>query len=338
MLESTLGYIIDRTIIFRADGNTNIGFGHIYRMLALMEMFDSVSRKIVFISQPLPESISRHITDRKIHHEIVPNYDLDIPDKQNGFEITLDMCLKGDEIVVLDGYHFGMEYQKSIKRLGNKLVCIDDLGGDHFIADVIINHAPGVEYADNLITRFYTGLDYAMLRMPFLSPFKKREKVGKVAYICMGGSDYFEYSMILLNLINLNGGFDSINLVYSSNYSQGIVEKLKTYRSASPLNLYYDLNAWELVTLLEESTHAFVSASTVLLECYARGLYCYAGYYTRNQNLIYNGFIERNLACGLGDFSTLDLEKFKAALSGIPHKLSEPLNSANNIIKIFSQL
>lgn len=338
MQESILECIIDRTIIFRADGNSKIGFGHVYRMLALMEMFDSVTRSIVFISQSLPESITRHLKDRKIHHEIVSDYDLEIPDKQNGFEIALDMKLSGNEIVVLDGYHFGIEYQKSIKQLGNKLVYIDDLGGDRFIADVVINHAPGAVYRDNSITKFYTGLDYAMLRMPFLSPFKDGEKVGRVAYVCMGGSDYFEHSLMLLDLINLNGGFDSINLVYSSNYPQGLIEKLRTYRSASPLNLYSDLNAMELVALLEESTHAFVSASTVLLECYARGLYCYAGYYTRNQNLIYNGFIERNLACGLGDFSTLDLKRFKTALSGMPHKLSEPLNSANNIIKMFSQL
>lgn len=338
MQESTLECIIDRTIIFRADGNSNIGFGHIYRMLALMEMFDSVTRKIVFISQSLPEPITRHITDRKIHHEIVPDYDLELPDKQNGFEITLDMKLLGDEIVVLDGYHFGIEYQKSIKRLGNKLVYIDDLGGGQFIADAVINHAPDAVYADNSTTKFYTGLDYAMLRMPFLSPFKKREKVGKVAYVCMGGSDYFEYSLMLLDLINLHGGFDSINLVHSSKYPAGLIEKLNAYKSTTPLNLYSDVNASELVSLLDESTHAFVSASTVLLESYARGLYCYAGYYIKNQHMIYNGFINNNLALGMGDFSTLDLKRFKIILSGIPEKLTEPLNSANHIIRIFSQL
>lgn len=338
MQESILECIIDRTIIFRADGNSNIGFGHVYRMLALMEMFDSVTRKIVFISQSLPESIARHIRDQKIHHEIVSDYDLEIPDKQNGFEIALDMKLTGSEIVVLDGYHFGIEYQQSIKRLGNKLVYIDDLGGNQFIADAVINHAPGAVYKDNLTTKFYTGLDYAMLRMPFLSPFKKGEKVGRVAYVCMGGSDYFEYSLMLLDLINLNGGFDAINLVLSSKYPERLIEKLNTYKSTTPLNLYSDVNAKELVSLMNESTHAFVSASTVLLESYARGLYCYTGYYTKNQQMIYNGFINNNLAVGMGDFSTLDLKRFKTILSGLPEKLKKPLNSANNIIRILSEL
>ena len=338
MQESILECIINRTIIFRADGNSKIGFGHVYRMLALMEMFDSVTRSIVFISQSLPESITKHLKDRKIHHEIVSDYDLEIPDKQNGFEIALDMKLSGNEIVVLDGYHFGIEYQKSIKQLGNKLVYIDDLGGDRFIADVVINHAPGAAYRDNSITKFYTGLDFAMLRMPFLSPFKKGEKVGRVAYVCMGGSDYFEYSLMLLDLINQNGGFDSINLVYSSKYPAGLIEKLNAYKSTTPLNLYSDVNANELLSLLDESTHAFVSASTVLLESYGRGLYCYAGYYTKNQQMIYNGFVNNNLAIGMGDFSTLDLKRFKVMLSGLPEKLKKPLNSANNIIRIFSQL
>lgn len=338
MQGSTLECIIDRTIVFRADGNSKIGFGHIYRMLALMEMVKPVARKIVFISSQLPESIKRHISDLKIQHEIVPDYDLAVPDMQFGFEIKLDMKLTGDEIVVLDGYHFGLNYQQNIKQLGNKLVYIDDLGGDQFVADVVINHAPGAKYADNSLTQFYTGLEYAMLRKPFLSPFKMKVQDKKIAFVCIGGSDYFEYSLLFLELLNLHGGFDSINLVYSSKYPDDLILKLNNYKSKTPLNLYFDLSAEELISLADESTHAFVSASTVLLECYARSLYCYAGYYTKNQCMIYNGFINSNLAMGLGDFSALNLSTFKRVLSNLPDKLSEPLNSANRIVRIFSQL
>jgi spore coat polysaccharide biosynthesis predicted glycosyltransferase SpsG len=307
-------------------------------MLALMEMVKPLARKIVFISSQLPESIKRHISDLKIQHEIVPDYDLAVPDVQFGFEIKLDMKLTGDEIVVLDGYHFGLNYQQSIKQLGNKLVYIDDLGGDKFIADVVINHAPGASYVNNSLTQFYTGLEYAMLRKPFLSPFKMKVQDKKIAFVCMGGSDYFEYSLLFLELLNLNGGFDSINLVYSSKYPEDLIQKLNNYKSKTPLNLYFDLSAKELISLADESTHAFVSASTVLLECYARSLSCYAGYYTKNQCMIYNGFINSNLAIGLGDFSALDLSTFKRALSNLPVKLSEPLNSANRIVRIFNQL
>ena len=329
---------LNQKIIFRADGNVKIGFGHIYRMLALIEIVDSANCQIVFITQLLPEAITRYIADRNINHEIVSSHNLEAPDNQNGLGIALDMELKGDEIVVLDGYHFGLEYQKSIKKLGNKLIYIDDLGGNLFIADVVINHAPDVSYSNNTITKFYTGLDYAMLRKPFFNPIKEKNQINKVAYICMGGSDYFEYSLVVLEFINLYGGFSSINLVYSSKYPEKLIAKLNTFVSTVPLNMYSDIDAVELVTLLDNSTHAFVSASTVLLECYARGLYCYAGYYTKNQSMIYNGFRDNNLIRGLGNFSELDFMTFKRELSEIPDKLIEPLNSANNIIKIFSQI
>ena len=35
--------------------------------------------------------------------------------------------LSGDSLVVVDGYHFNTAYQKRIKAIGSKLICIDDL-------------------------------------------------------------------------------------------------------------------------------------------------------------------------------------------------------------------
>ena len=47
-------------------------------------------------------------------------------------------ALNGKEIVVLDGYHFDLDYYpKAIKANGNPLVFIDDLAEQHFVADVV---------------------------------------------------------------------------------------------------------------------------------------------------------------------------------------------------------
>lgn len=335
MQGSTLGCIINRKIIFRADGNANIGFGHVYRMLALIDLIIPFASKIIFISQELPISVSQFLKDRKIQHELLPSFHLEIPDKLNGKGIAFDMALKGDEIVVLDGYQFGIEYQKSVKNCGNKLIYIDDMGKGPFIADVVINHAPGAKYPNSFSTKFYTGLDYAILRAPFFNRHSHKSNDKKIAFISLGGSDYFEFSLKLLDLINQNGGFDSINLLYSSNYSVDSIKRLHTYKSNVNLNLYANLNAEQLVKLLDESTHAFVSASTVLLESYSRGLLCYVGFYSKNQKMIYDGFVKNKLAVGMGHFSALDSKLFNTNLNCIPTKLIKPLRSANSIIDIF---
>ncbi len=57
-------------------------------------------------------------------------------------------------IVVLDGYHFGTNYQKQIKLKGAKLVCIDDMHDKEFVADLIINHIPRITPQDYNVQPF----------------------------------------------------------------------------------------------------------------------------------------------------------------------------------------
>ena len=103
-----------KTIKIRVDGGVSIGHGHLIRCFSLAKML-SASYEISFYCI--------EATD-----EIIQDF------KRNSFKIysleNESQFIEGlleEDIVVIDHYGLGSEYQKKIKDKGCKLVCIDDL-------------------------------------------------------------------------------------------------------------------------------------------------------------------------------------------------------------------
>ena len=336
----------NKKIILRADGNSIIGLGHIYRMLALAEMLKDDFECVFAISQPA-ESIKSEIQKLGINVIELDYFEYKLPDKKLPYdEILFDLnnVLEGNEIVVIDGYWFGTNYQKQVKKVGSILVCIDDFCSENAIADVIINHAPNIDksnFSEEFKSKFYLGLDYAIIRKPFFQNFTTLKKRTPRAYISLGGSDYYGYSFELAKLLIATNYFDEINVLCNNNFDEKLLQSIRNLNSQSiKVKLHFNLNATQIVDLLKECTHAFVSASTVLFEVYSRGLKCFAGYYTNNQKIIYDGYTKHNLAFGLGLFSEINLELITNSLS-IESKLlllQQPLNSIKNILGLFRKL
>jgi hypothetical protein len=94
------------------------------------------------------------------------------------------------------------------------------------------------------------------------------------------------------------------------------------------------------VDIQDHCSFAVVSASTVLIEAYSRGLKCFTGYYVDNQKLSYEGFIKNQLAFGLGQFDFITHEQIGLALENQQsiQNVSKPLCSDMNILKIFKSI
>jgi len=150
-----------RKVILRADGNQKIGMGHFVRTLALGEMLKN-DFYCVYATQKPTDYQKREVND--VCKEII-----ELPDNLSHFIQFLDY-LEGNEIVVLDNYYFDTDYQQEIKNKGCKLVCIDDMHDKHYLADVVINHAEGLnenDFSREGYTKLFRGLNYALLRSPF---------------------------------------------------------------------------------------------------------------------------------------------------------------------------
>lgn len=335
-----------RKIILRADGGSKIGLGHVFRLLALAEMLKDVFECVFAINNP--DSFTLTQIKNVCHDVIVLNNGIenDLPDNNKANEeIVFDLApyITGNTIIVTDGYLFGEKYQIAVKATGAKLVCIDDLGEINFYADIIINHAPGVEadkYKKQSYTKLFTGIDYAIIRKPFFNKLIKKDDKDNNAFISLGGSDFFQNTKKLVELLLPYQEFKQLNILCSASFDNAHLKYLEQLQlNERRIKLHYNINADDLVALLDHCTHSFVAASTVLIESFSRGLKCFTGYYTKNQMFIYNGFIKMQYAEALGSFAEITPSIFEKAIQQENIQvLKAPLESSNNLKSIFSSL
>ncbi|MGH8338024.1 MAG: UDP-2,4-diacetamido-2,4,6-trideoxy-beta-L-altropyranose hydrolase, partial [Gammaproteobacteria bacterium] len=98
--------------------------------------------------------------------------------------------------VLLDGYHFDLDYQRRVKDAGFRLAVIDDLAAlPRYCADVLINqnvYAEDLAYSCEPYTRRLLGARYALLREEFAGYRTIARAVRAQArrvLITMGGAD-----------------------------------------------------------------------------------------------------------------------------------------------------
>jgi spore coat polysaccharide biosynthesis predicted glycosyltransferase SpsG len=172
-------------IYFRADGNSNIGLGHIYRCIAVSEMLPSYLKMIFIIREP-SEAI-KNLINRYFSSAIF----LDEVEFSDEADYISDL-LSSNDIIILDGYNFNTQYQARLKANGVRIICIDDIHKYHFVSDVVFNHAGGVEstaYNVENYTKLFLGPEYAIVRSDFWNKPKISERRDDNVFVSLGGAD-----------------------------------------------------------------------------------------------------------------------------------------------------
>ncbi len=278
-----------RTQIFlRADGNQQIGHGHVARMLALLEILKSLSKEINFVSRSSSKEIQQQIKGEAVNL-------LSIEDE------AFISLLNENSIVILDGYSFDVNFQKDVKQKGAQLVCYDDfISKDMFFADVIINVAGLVDknlYSRMFYTQVYCGPQFAVIKQPFLKTILKRDM--KRLLICLGGSDIDNQTKkILSNLLDKPLEFSEVHIVLGSSYSY--LESLKawihTQKGSNLIKLHYNITSTQMAEVMSCCSHAITSASTIAYEYCHVGGNLYLIQTADNQHYIYQYLIKSELA------------------------------------------
>lgn len=262
------------------------------------------------VTQSLPDFVKAELNKASLSYTIVDGSSKAPDERKQGEELPFDMAhiLKGDEIVVTDGYCFGRNYQSEIKKRGCKLVCIDDLAEFYFVGDVVINHAPGIDpdvYKRSANTRLCLGIKYLIIKKKFFDLDKvSRHNGERRLIISLGGSDIHGITAGIVKQVVMLDSTILIDVVYTKSFPSAIVDELLYLERTNPeqIELKCELSSDQIVQLFDSSSHAILSASTIALECISRKLRPMIGFYTANQNFLYEGLKAEGLAIGIGDF------------------------------------
>jgi UDP-2,4-diacetamido-2,4,6-trideoxy-beta-L-altropyranose hydrolase len=314
-----------RRLVFRADGNATIGLGHLVRLLALADMLRGLAPGVFIVREPTP-AVAQLITEAGWALHALPT--LPLPAEADALATSF---LQPTDVLLLDGYAFDSAYQQRLRQSGCGLVYIDDLRAWPVVADMLINHSPGVvppDYEAPPGARLLLGPAFSLLRAPFLAAAGPPVAASPAdsALVCFGGADPLGLTARTLVALLALPAVRRIGLLVGAAF--GAEAALRAAAAVHPeqkIQVYRNLGAAELVALLQAYDVAVVPASTVLIEALALGRPALTGYYADNQRALAGYVHAREQAFSAGNFADLAGEQLTTALGqGIAWLASHP--------------
>lgn len=185
-------------LLIRADASAQVGIGHIMRCLALAQAWQGQGGSATFLgfcARPL----RKRIQDQGfglVSIEAPTGSSAEDLDQTLGQLAALRSRQASARWVVLDGYHFGYEYQKGIQEAGYRLLVIDDYNHQaRYSADILLNqniNAEHLPYACNGGAALLLGTRYILLRSQFLK-VKDTQTIhpatARKVLVTLGGAD-----------------------------------------------------------------------------------------------------------------------------------------------------
>jgi len=291
-------------IIFRADGNSQIGLGHVVRSLALVHMLQDNFRCYFAIQNSSPDIINQIRLYGAVPIVLPENTNF-----QSDAIYLTQQVLTADDIVVLDGYNFNFEYQQIIKQATVSLVCIDDIQADSFLADVVINQTGGINpinYQVQPNTQLCLGPAFALLREPFLKAAVQPRSVATIKKIMlnMGGADPENHTFRILAQIIPYYSDLSLNVVIGSAFShQEALQEL--LRVNTNITLHQNLTAEAMCRLMQSCDAAILPPSSVSYEWCSVSGPLFLHQIADNQQYMHAFLLENQLAFSLADLPAI---------------------------------
>jgi UDP-2,4-diacetamido-2,4,6-trideoxy-beta-L-altropyranose hydrolase len=286
---------MSKQVVFRADGNSKIGLGHIYRCCAIAEMLKSECDCCLVVNK-INTSLKSEML--KYFSEI---YEIEkVSFGEDGWINKLD----GNEILILDGYKFDAQYQLKIKNRCSRLVYVDDIHKYHFYADIIINHAGGLSpsvYDRECYSKVYLGPSFAIIRSAFWNKPSVSSRKENHVFVCLGGADP-NNDLVKMMTVALKKARGLVYHIVTGNAYKHEADLNELLSGHSFLHHYKNLDADAMKKLMQRCTVAICSPSTVSYEYLSLGGELYLYTIADNQEGIYEYFTKAGLAFPFSEF------------------------------------
>ena len=254
--------------LIRADGNPQIGTGHIMRCLSLADALREHNEDVVFvIAEPYFQKL---IQTRGYLCEVLGTaYD------HTEEELPVFMPLlerKRPELVILDSYFITPEYMRAIKSI-SKLLYIDDLNMFDYPADAVVNYniyGPELSYPQNKI--YFLGPKYALLRKEFQGLERRivKKQVENIL-VSTGGTDQYHVALRCAEYLREYPPRESIVFHFVLGAMNQDVEELNRIAAGLPF-IKPHCQVKDMCSLMLQCDAAISAAGTTLYELCACGL------------------------------------------------------------------
>lgn len=306
----------------RADGNKNIGMGHIMRCLSLAKGFRNKGIEVFFLSkyeQGIVKIREEGFEVIELSHNIECNiegfyYGDSKTLEKEGEEIIAGIRAQSINILFIDSYNVTEGFLLKLKPLVKKLCYIDDLNKFSYPVDILINGNVNGEFLD--YEGYYEdeimllGLKYNLLRDEFKELSQRLiNKEVKEIMITTGGSDPFDLTTHLTELIISDSILKDIgiNIIVGNGFTK--LEELRDLsRNNTRITIYESVSKMSEIML--KSDIAISAGGSTLYELCACGTPTLAFIIAENQEPLVDMFCEKGYIQTLGWYNAFSDEDF----------------------------
>ncbi|MHC4251561.1 MAG: UDP-2,4-diacetamido-2,4,6-trideoxy-beta-L-altropyranose hydrolase, partial [Planctomycetota bacterium] len=240
------------------------------RCFALAQAWQERGGNAVFLGRIDAPAIRERITSEGFEVHEVTSHDGGLDDAAGAARAAQEA---GAEWVVVDGYHFGADYQRALKEDGLKVLFIDDNShATAYFADIVLNQNP---YADESMyanrapeTRLLLGTRYVLLRSEFRAWREWRREIPDVArkvLVTMGGADPENVTLKVIEALG-QVEVDGLEAVAIAGASNPHYDCLVEAAAASPADVRVDRSVTDMPALMAWADVAVSAAGTTAYE------------------------------------------------------------------------
>lgn len=306
-------------LIIRTDASVAIGTGHVMRCLALAQAWQKSGGTTVFVlAFPLANLEDRLLKEgfQTIHLDgIVAGC------VEDAAETAVIAQKYQAQWIVVDGYQFDADYQRSLKASGFQVLFVDDYGhANYYCADVVLNQniyaQPDLYANKEPCTQLLLGTKYALLRREFWEwrdwqrPFPERVRN---ILVTLGGSDPNNVTLTVVQAIKqlAQEDLEVIVLVGAQNSYYAELETAVKQDSRIKLRMQV-VNMPELMTWADIAISAGGSTNWELAFMEIPNLIIILA---DNQIPVAQGLSEAGISIDLGWYEQVKIDEIKEALN-----------------------
>jgi len=245
-------------IVLRADGGNTLGFGHLYRILALANLL--IPNEIVIVTNKNQEFLLGYDFLKKFNYEIVT--------VENDFDFFTFTENYNPDIIINDILDTTESYITSLKKNSKYIVNLEDLGSGSKKADLVINELyPSATLSEN--DNEFSGVEYSILNSLFELKKKKEEikKEVKKVLLTFGGTDPSNLSELSLRAFEiLKYNVEILVVLGPGNMNKKSIRK---FEKSSKLDLKIYENIDDMASLISSADLAITSAGRTVTELIA---------------------------------------------------------------------
>ncbi len=293
---------------FRFEASSKIGAGHAIRSSVLA---DALTEKAWQCKIVTSETSYNFIKDLERFERVDPD----------SFFEERPSC----DLLVIDSYDLGEDYEKHFRDCTKKIMVIDDLANRKHDSDILLDHTYGREAYDykDLVPegcKILAGSDYVLLRKEFVElrskALEKRRATKEIKrlLISMGGSDPENHAVKVLEIVRKSGFSGVIDLALGfSNHNRLLVEK---YAQDFLLNVNIHLNP-DMGELIYQADLAIGGGGSSMWERSCLGLPTLMVVLADNQFSIAQNLHKSGAAIYLGEINTIDVNDASTILKNL---------------------